>query len=45
MTYFFLGHYDPVFSQHKDYYFNANTLKNAVDYMREIHFLEEQGDI
>jgi hypothetical protein len=41
----FLGHHDPVFSTRGEYHFNANTLKNTVDHLRDIHFLEEQGDI
>jgi hypothetical protein len=34
-----------VFSKYKDFSFNANTLKNAEIHLREIHRLEEGGDI
>ena len=41
----FLGHHDAAFSKGIDYHFNSNTLNNAERYLRDIHFLNEGGDI
>lgn len=40
-----IGHHDPVFSKHKKYTFNANTLSNAESHLAKIHFLDIGGDI
>ncbi len=39
------GHYDSAFSKGTDFHFNSNTLKNAETHLRDIHFLDEGGDI
>jgi|SRR6266487_4126486 len=41
----FLGHYDATFSKTKTFHYDASTLKNAENHLRDIHMLEEQGDI
>ena len=41
-----VGHYNLEFTKkNSDYYFNSNTLSNAVKHMAATHYLEEQGDI
>ena len=41
----FLGHHDDAFSKTKTFHYDASTLKNAENHLRDIHMLEEQGDI
>ena len=41
----FLGHYNQAFSKDKQYLFNTNTLSNAEAYLRNIHYLDQGGDI
>ena len=41
-----VGYHDLEFAKkNSDYYFNSNTLSNAVKHMAATHYLEEQGDI
>ena len=40
----FIGHHNPEFSKKKEFHFNSNTLKNAENHLRDIHFLDEGGD-
>ena len=41
----YTGHHDPKFSKGIEFYFNANTLKNTVDHLRDYYYLDEGGDI
>ena len=40
-----IGHHDADFSKHKQFHFNANTLSNAEAHLKNIHFLDEGGDM
>jgi hypothetical protein len=39
------GLHDTEFSKHKRWCFNSNTLINAENHLRDIHFLDQGGDI
>ena len=40
-----VSYYNPDFSKGIEFYFNGNTLKNAENHLRDIHFLDKGGDI
>jgi hypothetical protein len=40
-----IGHHDPVFARNKVWIYNANTLINAENHMRDTHYLDQGGDI
>lgn len=39
-----LGHHDPNFSKHKEFYYDATSLKNAKRHLLKTHYLDEHGD-
>jgi len=40
----FIGYYNKKFSKNYEFYFNTNTLNNAITYILETYNLEEGGD-
>lgn len=39
------GHHDAEFSKGREWHYNSNTLKNAENHIRTVHYLDQGGDI